>query len=126
MMALIQPIIMFFTGLIGRLGSWFIAAYLTGALRTLVIYLVLFTTIATLVFNLITEANIYLLQAIRGMSPMSQVMLSPIAAMLPPSIGVCASIIVSVWFLGIVYNFAKEVAKLKAKMAARAARFFKA
>ena len=126
MIALIQPIILFFTAIIGRIGSWFITAYLSGALRSLVISVVLFSTIATLVYNLLTEANTYLLQAIQGMSPLSQAMLSPIASLLPPSLGVCASIIVSVWIMGIVYNMAKEVAKLKARAAERAAGFFKA
>lgn len=126
MITLIQPIILFFTTIIGRIGSWFITAYLSGALRSLVIYVVLFSTIATLVYNLLTEANAYLLQAIQGMSPLSQAMLSPIASLLPPSLGVCASIIVSVWIMGIVYNMAKEVAKLKAQAAERAAGFFKA
>lgn len=126
MIALLEPVIVFLTAIIGRLGSWFITAYLSGALRSLVINLLLFTTIATLIYNLITEANTYLLQAIQGMSPLSQSILSPIASMLPPSLGVCASIIVSVWMMGIVYNLAKEVAKLKARAAERAAGFFKA
>lgn len=126
MIALVQPIILFFTAIIGRIYGWLIGAYLSGALRSLTISLVLFTTIATLVYNLLTEANTYLLQAIQGMSPMSQAMLSPIASMLPPSLGLCASIIVSVWIMGIVYNLAKEVAKMKAHAAERAAGFFKA
>jgi hypothetical protein len=124
--ALVEPILAFFTALFGRIFIWFMSAYLTGALRSLVINLVLFTTLATLVYNFITSANQYLLQAIQGMSPLSQAMLSPVAAILPPSLGVCASIIVSVWIMGIVYNLTKEIAKLKAKAAERAAGFFKA
>lgn len=126
MIALIQPVILFFTAIIGRIGSWFIVAYLSGALRSLVISLALFTAISTLVYNLLTGANAYLLQAIQGMSPISQMMLSPLASMMPPSLGLCASIIVSVWFMGIVYNLTKEIAKMKARAAERAAGFFKA
>ena len=126
MIAIVQPIILFFTVLLGRLVGWFITAYLSGALRSLVISLVLFTTISGLVFTFISEANQYLLEAIQGMSPLAQSMLSPIASMLPPSLRYCAGIIVSVWIMGMVYNMAKEIAKLKARAAERAAGFFKA
>lgn len=126
MIALVQPIILFFTALFGRIGAWFITAYLSGALRSLVISLVLFSTISGLVFTFISQANQYLLEALQGMSPLAQSMISPVASMLPPSLGYCAGIIVSVWLMGMVYNMAKEVAKLKARAAERAAGFFKA
>lgn len=126
MIALIQPIIAFFGVLFSRLVSWFLTAYLSGALRSLVIWLVLFTTLSTLIYNLLYEANAYLMQAIQGMSPLSQAMLSPFAAMMPPSLGLCASIIATVEVMTVIYNLAKEVAKLKAKAAERAAGFFKA
>jgi hypothetical protein len=126
MMALINPLILFFTGIIGRLGSWFLTAYLSGALRSMIFALAFLTTVSAFVYSLITQANVFLLQAIQGMGPVSQMMLSPIASMMPPSMGYCASIIVSMWFLGIIYNIGKEVAKYKAKAAERAAGFFKA
>jgi len=126
MMALINPLILFLTGIIGRIGSWFLAAYLTGALKSLVFVLLFFTAVSALLYSLITEANALLLQAVQGMSPMVQMMLSPIASMLPPSLALCVSSIVSVWFMGIIYNLSKEIAKYKAKAAERAAGFFKA
>jgi hypothetical protein len=126
MMALINPLILFLTGIIGRIGSWFLTAYLSGALRSMIFTLAFLTAVTALVYSLITQANVFLLQAIQGMGPMAQMMLSPIASMLPPSLGYCVSIIVSVWLLGIVYNMAKEIAKIKLRAAERAAGFFKA
>ena len=123
---LIQPIIAFLGVLFSRLVSWFLTAYLSGALRSLVIWLVLFTTLATLIYNLIYEANAYLLQAVQGMSPITQAILTPFAAMLPPSLGLCVSIIVTVELMTVIYNISKEIAKMKAKAAERAAGFFKA
>jgi hypothetical protein len=126
MMALINPLILFFTGIIGRIGSWFLTAYLTGALRSMIFALAFLTTVSAFIYSLITQANVFMLQAIQGMGPMAQMMLSPIASMLPPSLGYCVSIIVSMWFLGIIYNIGKEVAKIKLRLAERAAGFFKA
>lgn len=106
--------------------AWTIRAYLTGALRSLLIGSLLFAALFALISNLIIEANEYLLTAIQGLSPLTQNMLSPIAAMMPPSLSTCVSIVASVYMIGVVYNIAKEIAKLKARMAERAAGFFKA
>lgn len=123
---LILPIMAFIRLLIEKIFSWFMVAYLSGALKSMAIYLILFTALATLITGLITTANAMLLDAIRSMHPMSQLMLAPIAGMMPPSLSLCASMIATTYILGIVYNLAKEVAKLKAKMAERALGFFKA
>jgi hypothetical protein len=123
---LITPILAFLSAIISRLGNWFIVAYLSGALRSLVINLALFGTLTALITGLIIEANSMVLQAIQNMSPISQMMLAPIAAMMPPSLSVCASMIASVYVMGMIYNLAKEIAKLKAKAAERAAGFLKA
>lgn len=123
---LILPIMAFIRVIIEKIFSWFMLAYASGAIKSMAIYLVLFTSLAVLITNLITTANAMLLDAIRSLQPMGQLMLAPIASMMPPSLAICASMIVSVYLLGIVYNIAKEVAKLKAKMAEKALGFFKA
>lgn len=123
---IIAPLFTFITRLVERFGAWFLTAYLTGALKSLVISLVLFTAIAALITQLITTANDYLLDALRNGSTMAQYIIAPIAAMLPPSLGTCATIVASVYLTGMTYNLAKEVAKLKARAAERAAGFFKA
>ncbi|MDZ7901308.1 MAG: hypothetical protein U5L01_01635 [Rheinheimera sp.] len=119
-------LVAFFSSLWSTFISWTVTAYLTGALRSLAINLVLFTVIFGLLYNLITTANEYLLTAIQGMSPMKQMILAPIASMMPPSLSLCVSIVASVYMLGAGYNIAKEIAKMKARAAERAAGFFKA
>jgi hypothetical protein len=119
-------LVSFFSSLWSTFVGWTVRAYLTGAIKSLAINLVLFTVIFTLLYNLVTTANQYLLTAIQGMSPLMQQMLSPIAAMMPPSLTTCVSIVASVYMLGAGYNIAKEVAKMKARAAERAAGFFKA
>ena len=119
-------LVSFFSSLWSTFVGWTVRAYLTGALKSLAINLVLFTVIFTLLYNLVTTANQYLLTAIQGMSPLMQNMLSPIAAMMPPSLTTCVSIVASIYMLGAGYNIAKEIAKMKARAAERAAGFFKA
>jgi len=122
----ITPILAFFGAIISRLVNWFLVAYLSGALRSLVINFALFAALASMITALIVEANAMLLEAIQSMSPVNQMILAPIAAMMPPSLAVCASMIASVYVMGMVYNLTKEVIKLKAKAAERAAGFLKA
>lgn len=122
----ITPILAFLGAIISRLVNWFLVAYLSGALRSLAINFVLFSVLAAMITALIIEANSMLLNAIQNMSPISQMMLAPIAAMMPPSLAVCASMVASVYVMGMVYNLTKEVARLKAKAAERAAGFLKA
>lgn len=123
---LILPIMAFFRFIIEKIFSWFMVAYLSGALKVMGIYLLLFTALATGITQLILTANEMLLNAIRSLHPMSQLMLAPIASMMPPSLAICASTIASIYILGMVYNLTKEVAKLKAKMAEKALGYFKA
>lgn len=124
--ALILPLMAFIRYIITAIFSWLFTAYWAGALKSIAIYFLLFTAIATGITMLITTANAMLLDAIRSMSPMSQLMLAPIASMMPPSLSICAGMIASVYILGVAYNLAKEVAKLKAKAAEKALGFFKA
>jgi divalent metal cation (Fe/Co/Zn/Cd) transporter len=124
--ALILPLMAFIRLIITRIFYWFFTAYWAGALKSILIYFLLFTAIATGITMLITTANAMLLDAIRSMSPMSQLMLAPIASMMPPSLSICAGMIASVYILGVAYNLAKEVAKLKARAAEKALGFFKA
>ena len=119
-------LVAFLSSLWSTFIGWTIRAYLTGALKSLAINLVLFTVVFGLLYNLITTANQYLLTAIQGMSPLGQMMLAPIAAMMPPSLATCVSIVATVYMLGAGYNIAKEIAKMKARAAERAAGFFKA
>lgn len=119
-------LVSFFSSLWSTFIGWTVRAYLSGALRSLAINLVLFTVIFGLLYNLVVTANQYLLTAIQGMSPLSQRMLAPIAAMMPPSLVTCVTIVGSVYLLGAGYNVAKEIAKMKARAAERAAGFFKA
>ncbi len=123
---ILAPLFTFVIRLVERFGAWFLTAYLSGALKSLVITLVLFTAFATLITQLISTANEYLLDALRNGSLPAQYVIAPIAAMLPPSLGVCATIIASVYMAGVTYNLAKEIAKVKARAAERAAGFFKA
>lgn len=122
----VTPILAFFGAIISRLVNWFLVAYLSGALRSLAINFTLFAALASMITALIIEANSMLLEAIQSMSPINQMMLAPIAAMMPPSLAVCASMVASVYVMGLVYNLTKEIAKLKAKAAERAAGFLKA
>jgi|GEM_PF-4494792 len=123
---LVLPIMAFIRTLASKILQWFLVSYLSGALKTMAIYLALFIALAAAITHLILTANALLLNAIRSLHPMSQLMLAPIAAMMPPSLAICASTIASIYILGMVYNLTKEVAKLKAKMAEKALGYFKA
>jgi len=122
---IIGPLFAFFGALITRVGAWFMAAFVTGALKSLVINLTLFTVLAGLITAFVVYVNGLILDALTSMPPTAQLVIAPIAAMMPPSLPTCVGIIVSLYTTGTVYNLAKEIAKAKAAAAERAAGFVK-
>jgi hypothetical protein len=122
---IITPLFAFIGAFVTRLASWFMASFVTGAIKSLVINLTLFTVISGLITTFVLYVNDLVLDALKSMPSTAQLVIAPIAAMLPPSLPVCVGIVVSVYTTGTVYNLAKEVAKAKAAAAERAAGFVK-
>lgn len=109
-----------------RLVSWLIVAAATGALKSILITAVTLAAITVAVFALMAKVNALILQSLQGMTYFGPAILGTFASFLPPSFGTCFGIVVSCYLTAIVYNFTKQIILIKARMAQRAAGFFKA
>lgn len=126
MVIIANLIIGFFAAFVNRFITWLLVAHLTGALKVILISATTMAAITILVFTLMAKANALILQALQGMAMFSPSVMGLFASFLPPSLGTCFGIIVSCYLTAIVYNFAKEIIRIKARLAERAAGFFKA
>lgn len=126
MVILYNLLVGFLAAFWNRFVSWVIVAHLTGALKIILISATTMAAITILVFTLMSKANDLILQSLQGMGMFSPAIMGVFTSFLPPSMGTCFGIVVSCYLTAIVYNFAKEIIRIKARLAERAAGFFKA
>jgi hypothetical protein len=119
----------FWASIIAFLGpviNKFLQWYLTGALKSFVIQALLFAGILASINWLIGAIN----QVIRGLVAdalkFQPDAIPAIFAFLPTNIVTCWNIVATVYLSCVAYNIAKELIKLKARAAERAAGFMKA
>ena len=112
--------------LISRIGQWFLAAFLTGALKTMLIYITLITALALSIYNFVIWCNDTLVGIVNGMSPVAQMIIVGIAALLPKNLPYLITIILTYYVISIALHLSLEVTKLKAQWADKAMNSFKA
>lgn len=125
-MPLLAPLLAFIGTLLGRLGQWFLTAFITGALKTMVIATTMIVAIVVLVYNFVVAMNAYLLELITGLNPTAYASVMGIIAMLPTNLPYLVTIIVSYYVLSVGLHLSIEIAKMKAKWAEKALSHFKA
>lgn len=119
----------FWSSIIAFLGpviNKFLQWYLTGALKSFVIQTLLFAGILASINWLIGFLNQIIQTALGQAFNFSPQALPAIFAFLPTNLVTCWNIIATVYLSCAAYNIAKELIKLKARAAERAAGFMKA
>lgn len=119
----------FWSSIIAFLGpviNKFLQWYLTGALKSFVIQALLFAGILASINWLIGFLNQIIQTALGQAFNFSPQALPAIFAFLPTNLVTCFNIIASVYLSCAAYNISKELIKLKARAAERAAGFMKA
>jgi hypothetical protein len=119
----------FWSSIIAFLGpviSKFLQWYLTGALKSFVIQALLFAGILASINWLITFVSGVVNRAIGEVAGFAPNAMPSILAFLPTNLVTCWNIVATVYLSCVAYNIAKELIKLKARAAERAAGFMKA
>lgn len=115
----------FIGGLVTKLANWFFTAYLVGSLKTTAIYLSNIIVISWLVYNFVQFANGYLTNIVNNMSPIGQMIVVPIASMLPTNMPYYVTAILTYYTMSITAHITLEIAKFKAKWAENATKSIK-
>lgn len=119
----------FWSSIIAFLGpviSKFLQWYLTGALKSFVIQALLFAGILASINWLIGFVNQIIQNMIGDALNFAPEAIPAIFAFLPTNMVTCWNIVTTVYLSCVAYNLAKELIKLKARAAERAAGFMKA
>lgn len=119
----------FWASIIAFLGpviNKFLQWYLTGALKSFVIQALLFAGIFTSIKWLIDYVNGVITGLLNQSLNLSPDAIPAIFAFLPSNLVTCWNVVATVYLSCVAYNIAKELIKLKARAAERAAGFMKA
>ena len=116
----------FFGTIIQKLGEWLLAAYLTGALKAMFIFVALVATVGTACYTFVTWVNSALVGYINSMGSIAQMVITPIAAMLPETTPQLVTAILTYYTVSTIFHVTVEVAKMKARWAEKALGYFKA
>lgn len=124
--AIIYPIIWIIGDIIQKIGEWFFRAYLTGALKTILIFGALIVVLGSVSYTFVDWVNRTIINYINNMSPIAQMVITPIAAMLPAKTPQLITAILTYYGVSATFHISIEIAKLKAKWAEKAMGHFKA
>lgn len=124
--AIIYPIIWVIGDIIQKIGEWFFRAYLTGALKTIIIFGTLILVIGGSCYVFVQWVNATLVQYINNMPGIGRMILTPIVAMLPEKTPELVTAIITYYTVSATLHVSVELAKLKAKWADKAMSSFKA
>lgn len=116
----------FFGTVIQRIGEFLLTAWLTGALKSTVIFLTLIAVVGTACYTLVTWVNSTLTGFINNMGTVASMVVTPIAAMLPETTPQLVTAILTYYIVSTIFHVSIEVAKMKAKWAEKALGYFKA
>lgn len=119
----------FWASIIAFLGpviSKFLQWYLTGALKSFVIQFLLFAGILASINWLISTINTFVQNSIGQALNFAPDAIPAIFAFLPSNLVTCWNVVATVYLSCVAYNIGKELIKLKARAAERAAGFMKA
>lgn len=119
----------FWASIIAFLGpviNKFLQWYLTGALKSFAIQALFFAGIFTSIKWLIDYVNGVIAGLINQSLNLSPDAIPAIFAFLPSNLVTCWNVVATVYLSCVAYNIAKELIKLKARAAERAAGFMKA
>lgn len=117
---LIGSIFAFLGALVTRVINWLFTAYLVGSLKTTAIYLANIILMAAIAYSFVQSINMTLTGIINNMSPIGQMIVVPIAAMIPTNMPYYITAILTYYLLSIAAHISIEIAKFKAKWAENA------
>lgn len=115
-----MPLFAFLGAFISRLGAWFMAKYLSGALRTIVIYTTFLIALTVSVYALVDWVNNQILGFVNNMAPVHQTMLVGVASFLPPNMPYLLTTILTYYAFTGGIHLAIEISRLKARWADKA------
>lgn len=116
----------FFGTIIQKLGEWLLRAYLTGALKAMLIFVALVATVGTASYTFVKWVNDALVGYINSMGTIAHMIVTPIAAMLPETTPQLVTAILTYYIVSTIFHVTVEVAKMKARWAEKALGYFKA
>lgn len=124
MPALIAPIIGFFTAIISRFMVWFITLAITGALKTIAIYVAFFALAATAITTFLFWVNDQLTTIVNGLHPITQGLVSSFLAFFPANLPYYVGIILSYYTTSWAFHMANEIRKYRQRAAIEATKSF--